>query len=1138
MNQPKPQKISQVCISLMTIFFMLFSPIGNGVHPVIAKAPGGQMAVVNPLGLSNLSLYENSAPDSSVGLFSVTNPNEAYVYTYSLVDGEGSTDNSAFTISSDSLNIIAAPDYESKNSYAIRVRVSDDQPIPTLVENTFTITIIDLNEAPTDILLNNLSMDENVPAGSVVGTLSAVDPDQTALFTFNLLGVVNPDGSSNDNAAFSISGNTLKINAAPNYEVKASYSILVQVLDNGAPAMGYEKGFTLTVNDLNERPTSLNLSNNTIIENAPENARTLGVFSTTDPDLPAQTFSYSLIVSPNGTPVADNAAFTIVGDTLSLKAAPDYETTRNYLIYVRVTDSGTPAQFYDRLFRIFVTNVAEPPIVSSFSKSGPQNGSTSFRISDFFNHYSAIESSGSKFLDTVKIMGLPARGTLHLGSGPTLASGTEIPLASLDTLLYTPNAGTSGPDSFAWNGKNSIGYAPADAQVFLTIDGFVRRGVQVDPPGDAKSSAVGSAGYTFMITNTGEVSDSFTLTLDGVNPWTTTISTAHVSNLPPGARMGFGVRVDIPSAAVPDEFAESRVKIVSDADPTTTAIVKVTTTNTRPVPVPVVTSIVPRTVEYSASRSDFLTIRGINFTFPMQVTIGGQPATVRNTSNFLLRVDTPVGMAVGDYIVQVCDAANKCATSADKFSVLSPTPRLEYVYPNWGYNDTSNMVYILGYNLDQASFTLTGSTQNTLLQLQPVSATPREVRIKIPAGLPVDIYFLEACLQGNCRTLDGAYTVLEGSGNDFSAADEDLVPPGTIRQGQTIPIKLYVHHNGEMMSQAEVAFYRDDPSVPANKISPLDNPVTLQMGWGSVREVQIWWTLPAGLTGPVKIFAVIDPDGKLTEASKTNNTVSKTILILPREDLDEVAPVISSFTVVGGAQSTSNDLVQLSLLASDNVNGSGLSSMNLTELTYNTSARAWIKVKELRWIAYSSTPYFVLTPQPGIHYLQATVSDHKGNTSAMAEVSINYTGSVNILLDGGQIAFFRVDMNAGDTTKVQLSTQTGDADLYVWDQDGNQVVTSHNSGQTLDAVNFQALVRGQYQVEVVATVPSTCAINLAVPGPAPARPAISPAQVQTGEKVPRTQPTILTNNKPPEINPSTPAPISPTYMTYLPVLRK
>ncbi|NEQ71852.1 MAG: DUF4347 domain-containing protein [Okeania sp. SIO2C9] len=109
------------------------------------------------------------------------------------------------------------------------------------------------NASPTDITLDNNTIDENVAGNSVVGTLTTTDPDSgDTTFTYNL---VSGDGDT-DNAAFTIGGTNndeLLIKASPDYEAKDSYSIRVQTTD--AAGATYQEQFTINVNNLDETPT-------------------------------------------------------------------------------------------------------------------------------------------------------------------------------------------------------------------------------------------------------------------------------------------------------------------------------------------------------------------------------------------------------------------------------------------------------------------------------------------------------------------------------------------------------------------------------------------------------------------------------------------------------------------------------------------------------------------------------------------------------------------------------------------------------------------------------------------------------------------------------------------------------------------
>ena len=94
------------------------------------------------IGLSNSSVAENQPVGTTVGTLSTTDPDIGNTFTYTLVAGEGSTDNAKFTISGNVLKTAAVFDYELKKSYTIRIRSTDQGGL--YVERTKTITVTNL----------------------------------------------------------------------------------------------------------------------------------------------------------------------------------------------------------------------------------------------------------------------------------------------------------------------------------------------------------------------------------------------------------------------------------------------------------------------------------------------------------------------------------------------------------------------------------------------------------------------------------------------------------------------------------------------------------------------------------------------------------------------------------------------------------------------------------------------------------------------------------------------------------------------------------------------------------------------------------------------------------------------------------
>ncbi|WP_169735723.1 beta strand repeat-containing protein [Intrasporangium oryzae] len=205
-------------------------------------------AAPTDLALSNAAVAENQPVGTTVGTLSTTDPDAGDTFTYSLVSGAGDTDNGSFSISGDTLATAASFDFETKNSYSVRIQTKDSAG--NTFAKSFTITVTDVNEAPTGLALSNAAVDENKPSGTAVGTLSTTDPDAGDTFTYSLVS----GAGGTDNASFQISGDTLQTAASFDFETKAVYSVRIQTKDSGG--LTYETSFTITVNNVNDPPVA------------------------------------------------------------------------------------------------------------------------------------------------------------------------------------------------------------------------------------------------------------------------------------------------------------------------------------------------------------------------------------------------------------------------------------------------------------------------------------------------------------------------------------------------------------------------------------------------------------------------------------------------------------------------------------------------------------------------------------------------------------------------------------------------------------------------------------------------------------------------------------------------------------------
>ncbi len=198
----------------------------------------------------------------------------------------------------------------------------------------------------TNIFLGNSQVDENLPAGSIVGVFEALGGDNVR---YSLVSGANSD----DNNRFSISGNTLKTSGAFDYEADETYTIRVRAVSGND---SFEKNFVVSITDQNDAPSVILLSDGVVSEIAVPGA-SVGEFTVLDEDA-GDTHTLTLV---DGEGSDGNTLFAINGSTLVTVGQFDFETSETQSIRVRATDAS--GESVDRVFTIIVTDVPEGLLV-------------------------------------------------------------------------------------------------------------------------------------------------------------------------------------------------------------------------------------------------------------------------------------------------------------------------------------------------------------------------------------------------------------------------------------------------------------------------------------------------------------------------------------------------------------------------------------------------------------------------------------------------------------------------------------------------------------------------------------------------------------------------------------------------------
>ena len=120
-----------------------------------------------------------------------------------------------------------------------------------------------------------------------------------------------------------------------NYESVSTYTIKVRSADSGSPSRSVDASFNIILNDVNDQPRGLALSNYKVTENAPLNT-VVGNLSATDEDR-GQKLNFSLVNDDSGRFALDSKG------SLYKAKSTDYETSKVHYVLAKVTDDGLPA---------------------------------------------------------------------------------------------------------------------------------------------------------------------------------------------------------------------------------------------------------------------------------------------------------------------------------------------------------------------------------------------------------------------------------------------------------------------------------------------------------------------------------------------------------------------------------------------------------------------------------------------------------------------------------------------------------------------------------------------------------------------------------------------------------------------------
>ncbi|XP_038054823.1 protocadherin Fat 4-like [Patiria miniata] len=376
---------------------------------------------------SSFRIPEDTVSGTTLGMLHTVDSDNHESYTYTLT----SDPSAKFYIDSsgDTLKTHGGFNYEADPAYTIQVVTVDTGDPPLSGTFDITISILDVNEPPSQPSLTSNTVSEHAAIGDNVGMVVASDPDEGQNVTFSLV--------SNGQGKFDLQEDQLQVAGTLNFEDTESYSVVVQVQDNGSPSLSNVMMFTIMVQDENDAPTAIHLSSTTIAEASPNSTTATGTVIgtlTTDDEDASDSHTYNLITRPL------SSCFSVSDSDLVVAEASCFDHETNPTISLAISSRDTGGLTVQQVVTISVTDANDPPeritlssatiqehvavntVVGTLTVEDPDEGDT---------HQLSVTTGSSLF--TVQGKALIVIADLSFTDYPT---GIDVTIQAVDTGNY------------------------------------------------------------------------------------------------------------------------------------------------------------------------------------------------------------------------------------------------------------------------------------------------------------------------------------------------------------------------------------------------------------------------------------------------------------------------------------------------------------------------------------------------------------------------------------------------------------------------------------------------------------------------------------------------------------------------------
>ena len=495
-------------------FNITVTPINDS--PSIAINTGAAVSEGGSVTLSATHLNEGDVDDSGAGL------------TYSVTTGPANGQLELTSSPGVAINSFTQDDIDNNRLIYVHngSQTSTDNFDFTLADGledgavaatgTFNLSISNVNDVPVNTVPGPQSINEDtslaiggISVNDVDGNLSTVQLSvSNGNVSVNLSGTASITAGNNNSNTLTLSGTQADINtalASLTYQGNTHFngSDTLTVLSTDSDSATDSKTIAITVNAVNDDPTDINLSNNSVNQSTGINAL-IGALSGTDADI-GSSHTFSLVV---GVGDINNALFQVSGTSLLANNA----TTMAAGIYsARIEIDDNDGGTFEKVFSITIVddlvpaptitldnNITADDIINAAEALGNINisGTVAGEVSD--GDTVTLTVNGNTFI-----------GAVNSGTFSIAVTGTDL-VADGDSTIdasisHTDTAGNtgSGSDTESYSVDTSAPAAPVITGINNDSDTTIINGVTND--------------NTLLIAGTAEANNSIEVFIDGIS---------------------------------------------------------------------------------------------------------------------------------------------------------------------------------------------------------------------------------------------------------------------------------------------------------------------------------------------------------------------------------------------------------------------------------------------------------------------------------------------------------------------------------------------------------------------------------------------------------------------------------------------